>query len=79
VDRPGALGPPWTDAGADNGHGGALTGARRRGCKTEREARGARLGPHRDLSGVEEDGDDGEGSVVSALGEREARAPREGK
>jgi hypothetical protein len=28
VDRPGALGPPWTNAGADNGHGGALTGAR---------------------------------------------------
>jgi hypothetical protein len=28
VDRPGALSPPWTDAGADNGHGGALTGAR---------------------------------------------------
>jgi hypothetical protein len=28
VDRPGALGPPWTDAGADNGHCGALTGAR---------------------------------------------------
>jgi hypothetical protein len=28
VDRPGALGPPWTDAGVDNGHGGALTGAR---------------------------------------------------
>ncbi len=28
VDRPGALGPPWTDAGADNGHGGALTEAR---------------------------------------------------
>jgi hypothetical protein len=27
MDRPGALGPPWTDAGADNGHGGALTGA----------------------------------------------------
>jgi hypothetical protein len=27
VDRPGALGPPWTNAGADNGHGGALTGA----------------------------------------------------
>jgi hypothetical protein len=23
VDRPSALGPPWTDAGADNGHGGA--------------------------------------------------------
>jgi hypothetical protein len=27
VDWPGALGPPWTDAGADNGHSGALTGA----------------------------------------------------
>jgi hypothetical protein len=28
VDRPGALGPPWTDTGADNGHGSALTGGR---------------------------------------------------
>jgi hypothetical protein len=28
VDRPGALGPPWTDVGADNGHGDALAGAR---------------------------------------------------
>jgi hypothetical protein len=28
VDRPGALGPPWTDAGADSGHSGVLTGAR---------------------------------------------------
>jgi hypothetical protein len=27
VDRPGAIGPPWIDAGADNGHGGALIGA----------------------------------------------------
>jgi hypothetical protein len=27
VDRPGVLGPPWTDAGADRGHDGALTGA----------------------------------------------------
>jgi hypothetical protein len=27
VDRPGVLGPPWTDAGADRGHGDALTGA----------------------------------------------------
>jgi hypothetical protein len=32
------------------------TKARRRGRKTEREARGARLGPHRDSSSVEEDG-----------------------
>jgi hypothetical protein len=28
VDRPGALGPPWTDIGVDNWHGGALTEAR---------------------------------------------------
>jgi hypothetical protein len=27
VDRPGVLGPPWTDTGADRGHDGALTGA----------------------------------------------------
>jgi hypothetical protein len=27
VDRPGTLGPPWTDTGADNRHGGTLTGA----------------------------------------------------
>jgi hypothetical protein len=27
VDRPGVLGPPWIDAGADRVHGGALTGA----------------------------------------------------
>jgi hypothetical protein len=27
MDRPGVPGPPWTDAGADRGHGGALTRA----------------------------------------------------
>jgi hypothetical protein len=27
VDRPGVLGLPWTDAGTDRGHGGALIGA----------------------------------------------------
>jgi hypothetical protein len=27
VDRPGVLSPLWTDAGADRGHGGALTRA----------------------------------------------------
>jgi hypothetical protein len=27
VDRPGVLGPPWTDTGVDRGHGGALTEA----------------------------------------------------
>jgi hypothetical protein len=26
VDRPGVLGPPWTDAGADRGHDSVLTG-----------------------------------------------------
>jgi hypothetical protein len=27
VDQLGVLGPPWTDADADRGHGGTLTGA----------------------------------------------------
>jgi hypothetical protein len=27
VDRLGVLGPPWTNAGANRGHGGVLTGA----------------------------------------------------
>jgi hypothetical protein len=27
VDRPGVLGPPWTDASVDRGHSGAFTGA----------------------------------------------------
>jgi hypothetical protein len=27
VDRLGVLGPPWTDVGADRGHGGAVTRA----------------------------------------------------
>jgi hypothetical protein len=28
MDRPGALGPLWTDTGADSGDNGVLTGAR---------------------------------------------------
>jgi hypothetical protein len=35
VDRPGALGPPWTDGGADRGgpgRGSALTRAQRPGA-----------------------------------------------
>jgi hypothetical protein len=28
VDQPSGLGPPWTNAGADSGHGGVLNGAR---------------------------------------------------
>jgi hypothetical protein len=63
VDRPGVLGPPWTDASADCGHGGVLTGPR------------PPAAPVRQTSPT---GDDGEGSVVSALGERTARAQREG-
>jgi hypothetical protein len=49
VDRPGALGSPWTDGGVDRGGGGP-------GRNRERSARGARLGPHRVSGGVEEDG-----------------------
>jgi hypothetical protein len=58
VDRLGVLGPPWTDAGA-------LTEARPlaapvrqsspAGAQNGEGARGARLGPHRGSSGVEED------------------------
>jgi hypothetical protein len=65
VDRPGTLGPPWTDIGADNEQAARsaelglrplrCAEARRWGRKTEREARGARLGRHRDSSGVEGD------------------------
>jgi hypothetical protein len=38
VDRPGVLGPPWIDAGADRGHGApklAGGGAKRRGERGE--------------------------------------------
>jgi hypothetical protein len=64
VDRPGVLGAPWTDGGADRGCRGAAarsleyglrplrcTKAHRRGRNRERRARGARLGPHRSLGG----------------------------
>jgi hypothetical protein len=59
VDRPGALGPPWTDGGTNRGGEGAAarslefglwplqcTKAHRQGRNRERSARGARLGPH---------------------------------
>jgi hypothetical protein len=67
VDRPGMLGPPWTDGGADRGSRGTAvrspelglrplrcTKAHRRVCKRERGARGARLGPHRSSGGTVE-------------------------
>jgi hypothetical protein len=40
VDRPGVLGPPWTDGGADRGgpgHGGALTGGGAKGIEEHGE------------------------------------------
>jgi hypothetical protein len=66
VDWPGVLGPPWTDAGADRGHGGALTEAwpsaapvRQSspvGAQNGEGARGTRLGSHRSSSGAVEAG-----------------------
>jgi hypothetical protein len=85
-DRLGALGPLWTDGGADRGYRSAAarspedglrplrcTKAHRRGCNGERGARGARFGPHRSSGGG------GAESEVAVLGEREARAWREAK
>jgi hypothetical protein len=66
MDRLGVLGPPWTDTGADRGHGSALTEALSpaapvrlsspAGHKTERGAREAQLGPHRSSGGTVEAG-----------------------
>jgi hypothetical protein len=66
VDRPGVLGPPWTDTGVDRGHGGVLTRAwppaapvrlsSPAGRKIERGAQGVRLGPHRSSGGAVEAG-----------------------
>jgi hypothetical protein len=66
VDRPGVLGPPWTDTGADRGHVGALTGARPptapvrlsspAGAQNGEGAWEARLGPHRSSGGAVEAG-----------------------
>jgi hypothetical protein len=89
LDRPGMLGPSWTDAGADNGHGGALIRARPPGALVRQSSPGggAKLrGGHGELiygltgarAALRRAGDDGGGSVVSALGEREVRARREG-
>jgi hypothetical protein len=69
MDRPGALGPPWTNGGADRGGGRGVAArspelglwplwcakAHRRGRNKERSAWGAHLGPHRGSGGVEED------------------------
>jgi hypothetical protein len=89
VDRPGALGPPWTDAGTDSGHGGVLTGARppvapvRQSSPAGVQQRDERAGNSIRASPRLERRRGGRatmvrGSVVLALGERKARARREG-
>jgi hypothetical protein len=65
VDRPDALGSPRTDAGADSGHGGVLTGARPptapvrqsspAGAQQREERTWSSIRAHRGSSGVEED------------------------
>jgi hypothetical protein len=89
VDRSGTLGPPWTDAGADSGHGGVLTRARppaapvRQSSPARVQQREERTGNSIRASPRLERRRGGRatmvrGSVVSALGERKARARREG-
>jgi hypothetical protein len=87
VDRPGALGPPWTDAGADNGHGGVLTGARppavlvRRSSPAGVQQREERTGNSIRASPGLERRQGGRATMVqsgetAALGERVAQAGR---
>jgi hypothetical protein len=89
VDRPGALGPPWTDAGVDSGHDGVLTGARPLAVPVRRSSpvgaqngEGSTGSSSRASPGLERRrggrATAGKGSVVSALGERGATARREG-
>jgi hypothetical protein len=89
VDRSGGLGPPWTDAGADNEHSGVLTGdrppavpVRRRspaGVQQREERTGnsirASLGLERHRGGRAMTMQSRE---MAALGERVAQAGREG-
>jgi hypothetical protein len=89
VDRSGVLSPLWTDAGTDNGHGGALTRARPPAAPVRQSS----------LAGAQ-NGEGGTGSSIraspglewrrggratmmqngetAALGERVAQAGREG-
>jgi hypothetical protein len=89
VDRPGALGPPWTDASADNGHGGMLTGARppavpvRRSLPAGVQQREERTGNSiRASLGLERHRGEWamtmQSGEMAALGERVAQAGREG-
>jgi hypothetical protein len=88
VDRLGVLGPPWTDASADRGHDGALTGAWPPAAPVHQsspagaqngegsEGNSARVSPElgRRCGGRATVVQNGE---VAALGERKARAWRE--
>jgi hypothetical protein len=90
VDRPGVLGPPWTDTSADRGHGGALTGACPLAASVHQsspagaqngegsEGNSARVSPElgRRCGGRVTVVQNGEAAV---LGERKARAWREAK
>jgi hypothetical protein len=89
VDRLGTLGPPWTDAGVDNGHGGALIGARPPAAPVRQSSSAgaqnveggtgssirASLGLERRRGGRAMTMQSGE---MAALGERVAQAGREG-
>jgi hypothetical protein len=89
VDRPGALGPPSTDAGVDSGHGGVLTGARPPATLV-RQSSPAGVQQIEERTGNLISASPGldrrlgeramlvRGSVVLALGERKARARRVG-
>jgi hypothetical protein len=88
VDRSGALGPPWTDVGADSGHGGVLTGARPPAAPV-RQSSPAGVQQREERTGISIRASPGlerhrggratmvRGSVVSTLGERKTRARRE--
>jgi hypothetical protein len=89
VDRPDALDPPWTDAGADSGHDGVLTGARppaapvRRSLPARVQQREERMGNSIRASPGLERRRGGWAMMVqsgetAALGERVAQAGREG-
>jgi hypothetical protein len=93
VDRPGALGPPWTDGGADRGGAGARRRAHQSsasGCSSAPKLTGGgatERGEHGELglgltgarAASRRTGVGGEGSAASMLGERAAQAWREGK
>jgi hypothetical protein len=82
------LGPPWTDAGVDSGHGGVLTGARPPAALV-RQSSPAGVQQREECTGNSIRASPGlerrrggratmvRGSVLSALGERKARAWRE--